>query len=337
MKKKMLTALFAAALCGMVLTSGCSRAADEKAQEYKELGISQMEKGDYESAAASFQKALDQSVGNVGAEEIDLCYYKALALAQSGDTEGACDEYTALIDLDEDNWEVYYLRGTLYLEMGESELAEADYETAVGLHKNDIELNVHIYEKLSDAGLQEDGQTYLTQVLETEPSDGEDYYYLGYAYYLSQDSQNAETNLKKADEEGYGEALLLLGKLYAEAGNADEAAKAFADYYEANKEDADALKVLGETALETECYEDAVTYLNAALEEANSVKAPAIRKELIAAYEHAGDYKNAYKQAKAYLDQNEDEDVRKEYEFLKTRVTDNSGSSDASGETDGAQ
>lgn len=337
MKKKMLTALFAAALCGMVLTAGCSRAADEKAQEYKELGISQMEKGDYESAAASFQKALDQSVGNVGAEEIDLCYYKALALAQSGDTEGACDEYTALIDLDEDNWEVYYLRGTLYLEMGESELAEADYETAAGLHKNDTELNVHIYEKLSDAGLQEDGQTYLTQVLETEPSDGEDYYYLGYAYYLSQDSQNAETNLKKADEEGYGEALLLLGKLYTEAGNADEAAKAFSDYYEANKEDADALKVLGETALETERYEDAVTYLNAALEEANSVKAPAIRKELIAAYEHAGDYKNAYKQAKAYLDQNEDEDVRKEYEFLKTRVTDNSGSSDASGETDGAQ
>lgn len=337
MKKKMLTALFAAALCGMVLTSGCSRAADEKAQEYKELGISQMEKGDYESAAASFQKALDQSVGNVGAEEIDLCYYKALALAQSGDTQGACDEYTALIDLDDDNWEVYYLRGTLYLEMAENELAEADYETAAGLHKNDIELNVHIYEKLSDAGLQEDGQTYLTQVLETEPSDGEDYYYLGYAYYLSQDSQNAETNLKKADEEGYGEALLLLGKLYTEAGNADEAAKAFSDYYEANKEDADALKVLGETALETERYEDAVTYLNAALEEANSVKAPAIRKELIAAYEHAGDYKNAYKQAKAYLDQNEDEDVRKEYEFLKTRVTDNSGSSDASGETDGAQ
>ena len=173
MRKRLIALILAGTMAVVPFLSGCTGKAAKKAQEYKELGISQMESGDYESAVNSFQKAVDQSVGSVGAEELDACYYKALALYKSGDVQGAIDAYTALIEYDKKNWEVYYLRGRLYLTQQQTEEALADYEKAVSLRGDDVELCVHIYEELCDAGLGDNGQEYYKKVMAIKPSDGE--------------------------------------------------------------------------------------------------------------------------------------------------------------------
>ncbi len=132
------------------LLSACSGPRTAEMQEYKEQGIAQMDEGDYAGAAESFQDAIDESVGLLGSEELDISYYKALALYLSGDTEAALETYDALIDYDPDNWENYYLRGNVYLQEGEIDAAQEDYDKAVSLSGENEELSRHISENLSD-------------------------------------------------------------------------------------------------------------------------------------------------------------------------------------------
>ena len=119
MKKKGMV-LFLTGLLGMSLfLGGCTSKSEKKALEYKQLGISQMKEAKYEDAVSSFQKALDQSLGRIRAQELDVCYYKALAQYKSGDTKAAIKTYDGLVDYDKKNWEVYYLRGSVLLADGQ--------------------------------------------------------------------------------------------------------------------------------------------------------------------------------------------------------------------------
>lgn len=319
MKRRMTRFLLGGVMILSLLMSACGSSGSEKMAEYKELGITQMESGDYESAVQSFQKALDQSLGSIGAEELDICYYKALALYKSGDADGAIEAYTALIDYDSKNWEVYYLRGNVYLAEGQEEEALADYAQAASLH-DDAELFVNIYENLADAGLAESGQTYMEKVLSITPSDAEEYYFVGDMYYLIGDYENTKTNLLAAQEAGYDKALLLLGVICANEGDSASAQTYFSAYMEKYPEDAQALNELGESALEAADYEDAVTYLECALEAGDTDMEMIILKNLIIAYEYSGDFESAYDIAKQFLASYSDEEIEREYIFLETRV-----------------
>lgn len=332
MRKRLPLLLFVVTCSAFLLLSGCGDS--EKMQEYKELGISQMESGDYESAVQSFQKALDQSVGTIGAEELDICYYKALALYKSGDVEGAIEACTTLAEYDAKNWEVYYLRGNIYLQEGQGEAALEDYAQAFSLNDGDVELCVHIYENLSDAGLSESGQEYLDQVLGITPSTAEEYYFVGDMYFLTGDYENALADLKQAEELGYDKALLLLGYIYAEEGDSESAETAFASYMEKYPEDAEALNELGEMALESGEYDNAILYLESALEVGDTSVEQAILKNLIIAYEYSGDFESACDIAAEFLAKYTDEEVSREYEFLQTRVGDDIEASDEERDTD---
>ena len=60
--------------------SGCGGSDKKKDKDaYRQYGINCIENGNYDDAIEAFQKALDLEVGNVGDEEIDICFYKAKA------------------------------------------------------------------------------------------------------------------------------------------------------------------------------------------------------------------------------------------------------------------
>ncbi len=274
-------------LLGLVLAAvcfcGCSSGNSQKAAEYKALGISQLAEGEYESAAASFQKALDQSLGKITAEEIDICYYKAEALYLSGDVQGAAEVYEALIAYDKKNYEAYYLLGNLYLEEKETEAALEAFATAADL-KSDLSLSAGIFEALYEAGLTEEAEEYLEAAFAFSATEASEYYAIGRLYYLTDNSDNAKVSLLEARNLGAEEANLLLGCIYAAEGSYEEAVAAFAAYREAFPDDVYSLK------------------------------------EMIAVYEAAGDFESAAAAAEAFLALYEDEDVAREYVFLQTRI-----------------
>ncbi|MCD8300028.1 MAG: tetratricopeptide repeat protein [Clostridiales bacterium] len=319
-KKRIIIFMLAAAVAGTCVLTGCTSEAQETRQEYKEQGIAQMEEGDYAGAVESFQAALDTSVGTVRAEEIDISYYKGMALYKSGDTDGAIDVFSALIDFDDENWEAYYLRGSVYLACDKEDEALADYEAALELNPDDAQMCINIYNNMNDAGLGDEGQAYLDVVLAMTPKEGADYYYLGEAYYLSGDMGNAKTELISAVADEYYEALLLLGNIYYDEGNDQSALQAFETYIENCPDDSDALIRMGEVAMEDGDYEKALNYFASAVKIMGDDASADLLKDMIAAYEYMGDFQDAYDTATEFLKKYSDADVEREYEFLETRV-----------------
>ena len=111
--------------------SGCQSENQKNQDAYRKIGINSMAEGDYDKAVKSFQKALDTSLGKIGAEEIDICYYKAAAQFAKKDYDGAIETYTSLIDYDKENANAYYLRGSVYLDTDKKDKAFKDYKNAV--------------------------------------------------------------------------------------------------------------------------------------------------------------------------------------------------------------
>ena len=96
MKKTKMTALLLA-MCFCMSACGTAVDTSEQQQALKQEGMQLQAAGDYGGAIAKYEEALKLSNMEVGAEEIDLAYYKASAQYRSGDLTGAIDTYSAVL------------------------------------------------------------------------------------------------------------------------------------------------------------------------------------------------------------------------------------------------
>lgn len=320
MKKKWICLI---AITATLLTlTGCG---DDKTQEnkeaYRQIGFNCMEQGDYQGALDAFQSALDQSVGTVGEEEIDTCYYKAACYYMQGDVENAIDCYEALIAYDDSNGDAHYLLGNLYLNQGDVEKAKLSYDRAVEREPENYDLYVAIYEQVTGAGYADEGEAYLRKALNQTGKSGEDYLQRGRIYLILEDYDNAQEQLDEASDKKHPDAPLYLAELYEVRGEADKAEALYASYAETHENDPEALTKLVKMKLETGNYEGAVEYLNKLLSSEEKLdQDQQLRLDLIYCYEQMMDFDSAKAALEEYLKlYPEDEAAQREYTFLQTR------------------
>ncbi len=319
-----------AALAVIAMLSGCGpdkMGEDvEHALAYRQIGINAMESGDYATAIESFQRALDQSKGQVRNLELDICMNKAEALYRNGQTEEAIGVCNAVIDYDKDYADAYYLRGNLYLRQGDSKRALADYEAAAEYAGSDYGMYIQLYENLSMEGMQDEAQGYLSRALEIE---GKDRYHLtnrGYIYYLMGDYAQAAELLGQAvaleQEDGSDDkALLYLAQATERLGDKEGAAGYYEEYAEDHEDDPVVLGELGGMAMEKGDYAAALAYYQRGLEADKPANEQALRQGEIAALEQMFEFEQAKeKMAQYVLDYPDDEHAAREYLFLKTRT-----------------
>lgn len=302
--------------------SGCTDTAAENQAAYKTIGINAMEAGDYTGAVDAFDKALEQAIGVVGQEEVDICYYKADALYRSGDTEGALTTYNALLDFDDSLSEAHFLRGNLYLDQGDFDAAYADYQRAIELDDKDLELYIAICENLTNTGHEAEGNALLSKATTVSGGSAADHALRGRAYTLLGQYEEAEKELTDAISGGDSEAELYKGELLLLTGDETGAKELFESYLEDNDGDASALNALGCMAMETGDYGTALTYFETALDcaEESGVDPQEILRNRILALEYSGQFAEAKEAMEAYaLAYELDADFQKEYTFLQTR------------------
>lgn len=130
LKNKRVVCLSASVVLCAAILSGCSDERMEDELAYRKIGITSMENGDYEGAAAAFDSALKQHVGRITSTETDICYYKAAALYATGDVQGleVCD---ALTGYDSKDADAYFLKGCLLLQTDGDEQAREAFDNAV--------------------------------------------------------------------------------------------------------------------------------------------------------------------------------------------------------------
>ena len=324
MKNKQIRIIFCMAILLLLcLVTGCGGRNKEDLENelaYRQLGINKMAEGDYEEAVKMFQKALDQSLAVIDELEIDICYYKAAAQYKAGDTDGAMQTYTALIEYDKKNADALYLRGTLYLELKDSDLAMADFENALKADKKNGELYNKVGERLSAAGLTQEAEKIWNRGLALKGKTAADYREKGYAYLLLGQYDSAKTYLEKADELGDTEAVFYLGKLYETQGNTEKAGEMYEAYIGTHSDDTETLNALGCAKLEAGDAAKALVFFQAALKNEDPANKRELLRNEIAALEYMLDFAQAREKMETYLAAYpDDEEAAREYEFLKSR------------------
>lgn len=315
-KRLLITMLMAFAV---LACTGCSNSREEKQAQYREEGIAYLENGEYEKAVDSFQSALYQALGEVGEEEIDICFYKAEALYLSGDVQGALDTYTAIIELNE-NAKAYYLRGNLYYSLGEEEKALSDYETAVEKEKDNYELYIGIYEALLAHDKEQEALEYLNDALKIGGSSGYDKMQKGRINYLLGETETAISLLEKAIEKKEVAAYYYLAEINVAMGDEEAAKENLENYISSGEADSYKLCQAGNTQIEEGNYEMAIKCLEAAMELEKVPNKQMVMKSLVIAYEYSEDFEAAKTLMEEYVNTYpEDEQAAREYTFLKTR------------------
>ena len=318
-RTKKFTYIMAAAVLVAALT-GCTNEKQENEDAYRQIGINCMEAKDYEGAISAFDSALSQKIGKIGDEEIDICYYKAAAQYVNGDTDGAIATYSSILDYDEDNADAFYLRGSLYLVLGDTAAAQADFNSAVTNNSEDYELYVNVYEQLNGAGMTAEASDYLNQALELKGDSANAHLWKGRIYLMLSDYENAETELKTALDKKSVEANLYLAKLYEAQDDAETAASYYETYLDSGDADSEVMYALGMAEMSQENYQGAIEYFQSGIAMEEVTNERELLQNLVIAYEKSGDFSSAKTTMEQYLeDYPDDEDAQREYIFLCTR------------------
>lgn len=318
-RTKKFTYILAAAVLVAALT-GCTNEKQENEDAYRQIGINCMEAKDYEGAISAFDSALSQKIGKIGDEEIDICYYKAAAQYANGDTDGAIAMYSSILDYDEDNADAFYLRGSLYLVLGDTAAAQADFNSAVTNNSEDYELYVNVYEQLNGAGMTAEASDYLNQALELKGDSANAHLWKGRIYLMLSDYENAETELKTALDKKSVEANLYLAKLYEAQDDAETAASYYETYLDSGDADSEVMYALGMAEMSQKNYQGAIEYFQSGLAMEEVTNEQELLQNLVIAYEKSGDFSSAKTTMEQYLeDYPDDEDAQREYIFLCTR------------------
>ena len=318
-RTKKFTYILAAAVLVAALT-GCTNEKQENEDAYRQIGINCMEAKDYEGAISAIDSALSQKIGKIGDEEIDICYYKAAAQYANGDTDGAIATYSSILDYDEDNADAFYLRGSLYLVLGDTAAAQADFNSAVTNNSEDYELYVNVYEQLNGAGMTAEASDYLNQALELKGDSANAHLWKGRIYLMLSDYENAETELKTALDKKSVEANLYLAKLYEAQDDAETAASYYETYLDSGDADSEVMYALGMAEMSQENYQGAIEYFQSGIAMEEVTNERELLQNLVIAYEKSGDFSSAKTTMEQYLeDYPDDEDAQREYIFLCTR------------------
>lgn len=319
-KIKKITYITAVVALSVFLCTGCSNERVEEQKEKRLEGITLMENGKYEKALEAFQEALDLSLGEIGEEELDICFYKAEAQYFTGDVEGAMATYTAIIDYNE-NAKAYFLRGNLYYSLEDEENALKDYAAAIEKEKKDYDLYIGVYEALSAHGKDKEAQDYLNQALEISGNSAYDKMQKGRINFLLGERETAVSLLEESIKGKEVKAYYYLAELYSLLGDDAKSQESLNAYLESGKADSYSLFEVANDQLGKGNYDLAIECLNTALQLENVPNKQIILKTLVIAHEQNLDFATAKELMAKYVETYpDDEEAKREFTFLETRI-----------------
>ncbi len=311
-----------AALC-VLLLAGCGGVDREGQTKLRNAGIAALSQQDFEGAQKDFSEAVSMAKGRVTDAEIDLTYYLAASYYLQDRYEDAEQCYSNLITYDKDNADAFFLRGSVRLDMDESEKGLSDYRKAVAVSGDDYELYIAIYENLTALGYQKDAEPFLESALTIGGDGADNYYYRGRIYMLLGQDDLAKTAFIKAMDKGSDEAGICLAQEYLKDSEDESAKDLISRYTAGEKKDARQSVLAGQLLLDLGEYEEALSVYEEALKDEKTATG-AYRADLlkgkIAALEYNGDFAKAKDAASDYVEEfPADAGMVRELAFLNTR------------------
>ncbi|MCR4657641.1 MAG: tetratricopeptide repeat protein [Lachnospiraceae bacterium] len=318
MKNKRVFFFFAVILTMSFFMPGCS--IEKEKRSLREEGIAYMGAGDYQSAENSFLTALSVTNGIVRDIDIDISYYLGVCEYKQGRYDDAEDTFSAIIGIDDDEEDAWYMRGKVRLTKGDKSAALSDFDRAVELEPSRYVLYQKIYMDLCDAGFEGDANAYIGKAV-SENEKMSDYQHGVFSYYMG-DFDEARNYLEKARGKSKDDARLIiyLGRCYDALDDPEYAQTLYQTWLDSNEADAAMLNELGLVKLKLSDLPGALSSFQKGIELDDAGSMQSLRFNEIVTYERMGEFSKAKTGMESYISAYPaDEDAKREYEFLKTR------------------
>lgn len=282
-------------------------------------GIACMGLTEYEQAVEYFRAALAGSNGLVENVDFDLNYYMAAAYTKNGQYTEAEATYSAILGLRENETDAYFLRGNTRMNLGNFEGAKADFDKVISMEPENYDRLIEIYEVLDNFGYDSVGREYLNSALAVGGSKM-DNYVMGRIYYYLGEYEKAYLALEQAKDRGGEESYLYLGRAYEATGDYNYAANVYNSYLSSYDGSAELYNQLGLCEMSRGDYQKALEAFQAGIRLENGEILQTLSFNEVVAYEYLGEYREAAALLNNYLNNYpDDEQAKREYEFLRTR------------------
>ncbi|MCM1188296.1 MAG: tetratricopeptide repeat protein [bacterium] len=282
-------------------------------------GIAYMGLTDYDRAIESFLACLAGSSGFIQELDFDTNYYLAAAYTKNGQFAEAEETYNAILELRPNEKDAYFLRGNVRLSLGNHDGAVADFDRVISMEPKNYDRLIKIYEVLAHFGYREEGRDYLQTALSSGDKQM-DNYVIGRIYYYLGEYQKACLALEEAREKGGADSYLYLGRSYEATGDYNYAASVYNSYLGKYEGNAEMYNQLGLCEMAKGEYQKALDAFQAGMKLADAGTMQSLSFNEIVAYEHLGNYEQAYALVANYLkNYPDDEQAEREYGFLSTR------------------
>lgn len=294
-------------------------AGEDKQLIYRGQGLANMGLTNYDEAAAALERCLSSGSSVPSAMDYDVNYYLATAYYKAGRLEEAKQIYDAILDLRKDAREAFFMRGIVYLQMGNYELGRPDFDKAIELAPNDYDQIVEIYKVMEETGYREAGAAYLDSALKNASKDMSNYD-KGRIYYYLDDFESARNYLEQARDAGDDKATYYLGKTWENLGEYNYAASVYISYLQDQGESALIYNQLALCYMQLEDYDAALSALQSGLALEDGTLRQTLLFNQIVVYEKQGNFKQAAQLMQQYVQDYPDDDVAaREHEFLRSR------------------
>ncbi len=267
----------------------------ERAEYYIAYGMYLNEQGEYKNALKQFKKAYqdtENTIANVNNKQVYLG--QAIAYARLREYDKAlelCDKALKLKNTPSLNNRIWCSKGVVLEAIGEQEEALKAYRKAADENKENWQAYYRltaIYQEIGDADAAGQAQDFLDTAY--QKGDTEATYYLGLLYTSAGDNEKGKKYLTKFVSKGHGECLQ------------------------------NAYNCLAAMAIGEEDYNAAQEYLSKARASAKGEAAQTLSKNQMILMERQGMFGEALTIAQDYLKQYpDDQAMKREFRFLKTR------------------
>ena len=295
-----------------------TKADDDNRDAYRGLGIAYMNKGSYEDAAKSFNKVIELSdkYDNI---RMDAMKYLAGCYYEQKNYSDAVSLYSEVISQSgkKAGYELYYLRGTAYIMLGDESNAALDYEKSLELEGNDYNLCCNMYYNFKNGGYTDRAESYLKRIILAEDADS---YLKGKTYFILGNYEEAERYLTAAYDDGNNEAAYYLAMTYEKKKDYLNADKLYQTYLSRHSDDYGIYNQYGAYLINMGDYENALVYIETGLELAKDDEKEELLFNQAVCYEYLGDYSKAYELFSDYVAlYPTDAAALKELDFLSSR------------------
>lgn len=287
---------------------------------YRGKGIAYYDSADYKSAIKQFKKALN--ITERSELDVDILYYLGDAQTKTLDQEGAIATYTKIIEKSAKQSDAYYKRAVLKGQLGQLEDSVTDFDKAISFDKDNYEYYFGKYAILLQQGDSNGAAEVLKNALAIKTESNEDYYNVAILHFYQGNNDTAKVELATALENGFTGAYFYLGEIAMIEKDYETAVSNYEQYIQntPNLKSAVVYNQLGEAYLQLKTYDQALKAFEEGIKLNDSAIMQPLKYNEIIALEHQGDFEQAYKKANKYLKQYpDDEGMKKEIEFLKTR------------------